>query len=82
MYCANVENINLELEIHLIINLSKKFSIVLLKYIFQNNKISHVIHCCSISWQNSFTDSLNYTNDNILGTRNLLEINGLFNGIY
>jgi dTDP-glucose 4,6-dehydratase len=81
-YCANVENINLE------IRNSSNYKFIegnlqcydLLKYIFQNNKISHVIHFAAQSHvQNSFTDSLNYTNDNILGTHNLLEINRLFN---
>jgi dTDP-glucose 4,6-dehydratase len=51
----------------------------LLKYIFQNNKITHVIHFAAQSHvQTSFTDSLQYTKDNILGTHNLLEVARLF----
>ena len=81
-YCANINNIDLEIR-----NSSKyKFiegnlqSFDLLKYIFQNNEISHVIHFAAQSHvQNSFTDSLNYTNDNVVGTHNLLEVNRLYN---
>ena len=81
-YCANIENINLE------IRNSPNYKFVegnlqsfdLLKYIFMNNNISHIIHFAAQSHvQNSFTDSLNYTNDNIVGTHNLLEINRLYN---
>ena len=47
----------------------------LLKYIFINHEITHVIHFAAQSHvDNSFTDSLQYTKDNILGTHNLLEI--------
>ena len=81
-YCANIENINLEIRN----SPNYKFiegnlqSFDLLKYIFMNNEISHIIHFAAQSHvQNSFTDSLNYTNDNILGTHNLLEINRLYN---
>ena len=46
----------------------------LLKYIFKTNIITHVIHFAAQSHvQNSFEDSLQYTNDNILGTHTLLE---------
>ena len=52
----------------------------LLKYIFEKNKISHIIHFAAQSHvQSSFSDSLNYTEDNIMGTHNLLEINRLYN---
>jgi dTDP-glucose 4,6-dehydratase len=52
----------------------------LLKYIFQTNEITHVIHFAAQSHvQNSFTDSLQYTKDNILGTHNLLEANRIYN---
>ena len=52
----------------------------LLKYIFQTNEITHVIHFAAQSHvQNSFTDSLQYTKDNILGTHNLLEVNRIYN---
>ena len=46
----------------------------LLNYIFQQNKITHIIHFAAQSHvQTSFTDAIAYTNDNILGTHNLLE---------
>jgi len=46
----------------------------LLNYIFQTNKITHVVHFAAQSHvQTSFTDAITYTNDNILGTHNLLE---------
>jgi dTDP-glucose 4,6-dehydratase len=49
-------------------------SLDLLKYIFQTNKITHVIHFAAQSHvQNSFTDAIQYTHDNIVGTHNLLE---------
>jgi len=81
-YCANIENINLEIRnspnYKLIEGNLQSFD--LLKYIFMNNNISHIIHFAAQSHvQNSFTDSLNYTNDNIVGTHNLLEINRLYN---
>jgi dTDP-glucose 4,6-dehydratase len=49
-------------------------SLDLLNYIFQTNKITHVIHFAAQSHvQGSFTDAIQYTKDNILGTHNLLE---------
>ena len=51
-----------------------------MKYIFENNEITHIIHFAAQSHvQNSFDDSIQYTKDNILGTHNLLETNRLFN---
>lgn len=47
----------------------------LLRYIFQSNKITHVIHFAAQSHvDNSFKDSIKYTKDNIEGTHNLLEV--------
>jgi dTDP-glucose 4,6-dehydratase len=49
-------------------------SLELLNYIFQTNNITHVVHFAAQSHvQTSFTDALQYTQDNILGTHNLLE---------
>ena len=49
-------------------------SLELLNYIFQTNKITHVVHFAAQSHvQTSFTDALQYTQDNVLGTHNLLE---------
>ena len=51
----------------------------LLKYIFQNNKITHIIHFAAQSHvQNSFDDSIQYTKDNVFGTHNLLEVSRLY----
>jgi dTDP-glucose 4,6-dehydratase len=77
-YCANEkQNINEEIRkdknrytfIH-----GNLQSLDLLNYIFQINKITHVIHFAAQSHvQTSFTDAIQYTQDNILGTHNLLE---------
>ena len=81
-YCANKDNI------HKNIQNSENYKFIkgnlssfeLLKYIFQENTISHVIHFAAQSHvQNSFNDSLQYTMDNIVGTHNLLEINRIYN---
>jgi len=79
-YCANKNNISEE-----IIN-SKNYTFIegnlqsydLLKYIFNDNNITHIIHFAAQSHvQNSFTDALQYTKDNIVGTHNLLEVTRL-----
>jgi len=47
----------------------------LLNYIFDTNEISHIIHFAAQSHvDNSFTNSLQYTKDNVFGTHNLLEV--------
>jgi len=49
-------------------------SLDLLNYIFQTIPITHIVHFAAQSHvQNSFTDAIQYTEDNILGTHNLLE---------
>ena len=51
----------------------------LLKYIFESNPITHIIHFAAQSHvQTSFTDSRQYTLDNIVGTHNLLEAARLY----
>jgi 3,5-epimerase/4-reductase len=51
----------------------------LLKYIFQTNEITHIVHFAAQSHvQTSFTDALQYTQDNIVGTHNLLEASRLY----
>lgn len=81
-YCGDKNNIDEK------IRNSKNYTFIegnlqsfnLLKYIFQTNEITHVIHFAAQSHvQNSFTDSLQYTKDNILGTHNLLEVNRIYN---
>ena len=80
-YCANKNNVNES------VRNSDNYTFIegnlqsfdLLKYIFQKNEISHVIHFAAQSHvQNSFTDSIQYTKDNILGTHNLLEVCRLY----
>ena len=75
-YCANELNINEE------IRDSPRYKLVkgnlcsfdLVRYVLENNKIDNVIHFAAQSHvQNSFEDSLQYTNDNIVGTHTLLE---------
>ena len=54
-------------------------SLDLMKYIFQMNKITHVIHFAAQSHvQTSFTDAIQYTKDNVLGTHHLLEAARLY----
>ena len=80
-YCADENNIKDE------IRNSEKYTFIhgnlqsydLLKYIFERNKITHIIHFAAQSHvQNSFTDSIQYTKDNVLGTHNLLEVARLY----
>ena len=80
-YCANKDNIDKNIQE------SNNYEFIegnlqsydLLQYIFKKNKITHVIHFAAQSHvDNSFTNSIQYTKDNILGTHNLLEICRLF----
>ena len=77
-YCANENNVNEN------IRKSDRYQLIkgnlcsydLVKHVFDSNKITHVVHFAAQSHvQNSFEDSLNYTNDNIVGTHTLLEVN-------
>ncbi len=81
-YCADENNILEE------IKESKNYNFIkgnlnnfdLLKTIFENNNITHVIHFAAQSHvQNSFNESIKYTLDNVLGTHYLLEVNRLYN---
>mgnify|MGYP006136544233 FL=1 len=76
-YCGNKDNINLE------IRKSSRYTFIegnlqsydLIKYIWESIPITHVIHFAAQSHvDDSFHNSLRYTNDNILGTHNLLEV--------
>ena len=80
-YCGNQNNVDES------IRQSNKYTFIhgnlqsydLLKYIFESNKITHIIHFAAQSHvQNSFTDALQYTKDNVLGTHNLLEVSRLY----
>lgn len=75
-YCASEENIKQE------IRDSERYTLVqgnlcsmdLMRHILETCKIDTVIHFAAQSHvQNSFDDSLQYTNDNVLGTHTLLE---------
>jgi len=75
-YCANKDNVLLE------IRESPKYFFVkgnlcsadLVTHILEEHDITHVIHFAAQSHvQNSFEDSLVYTQDNIVGTHTLLE---------
>jgi len=81
-YCANEENVSET------IRKSSKYTFIegnlqsydLIKHIIKTYKPTHIIHFAAQSHvQNSFTDSIQYTKDNILGTHNLLEVNRLYN---
>ena len=80
-YSGNEDNINQE------IRNDKRYKFIhgnlqsfdLLKYVFENNKISHIIHFAAQSHvQKSFDDSIQYTKDNVFGTHNLLEVCRLY----
>jgi dTDP-glucose 4,6-dehydratase len=75
-YCAN------ELNVHEHIRNSNNYKFIkanicdkqFIEYIIENNKIDYVIHFAAQSHvDNSFENSLQYTQDNILGTHTLLE---------
>jgi dTDP-glucose 4,6-dehydratase len=52
------------------------------KGVLENNKIDTVIHFAAQSHvQNSFSDSLQYSHDNVLGTHTLLEACRLYGGV-
>jgi len=83
-YCANVENVKKE------IRESDRYSFIkgniqsmdLLHHIIFSHKVTHVIHFAAQSHvQNSFSDSLQYTQDNVLGTHTLLEACRLYGKI-
>jgi len=75
-YCASEINVNEDIRnsdrYHLV--KGNLCSYDLLNHILENYQIDTVIHFAAQSHvQNSFEDSLKYTNDNILGTHTLLE---------
>lgn len=82
-YCADeIKNINADIR-----NDKDRYTFIkgnlqsldLLNYIFQINKITHVVHFAAQSHvQHSFTDAIQYTKDNTLGTHHLLEAARLF----
>ena len=82
-YCAN-EKENIKHEIrqdanrYTFIHGNLK-SLDLLTYVFKTNAVTHIVHFAAQSHvQTSFTDALTYTQDNIIGTHNLLETARLY----
>lgn len=77
-YCANKDNVTAKDNYQLIEGNLRSFE--LLKHVFTTNTISHVIHFAAQSHvQTSFVDAIQYSEDNIMGTHNLLEANRLYN---
>lgn len=75
-YCASLDNIELEIQ------KSNNYKFIegnindlnLIKYILQEEKITHIIHFAAQSHvDTSFENSLQYTYDNVKGTHTLLE---------
>lgn len=80
-YCANKDNVKKEIQqsdnYHFIEGNLQSFD--LLRYIFQTNEVTHILHFAAQSHvDNSFRDSIQYTKDNIMGTHNLLEVVRLY----
>ena len=83
-YCADKKNVNQNIRTH------KNYTFIkgnicsedLINHILNSYKIDYIIHFAAQSHvQNSFTDSLQYTKDNILGTNILLECCRKYNKI-
>jgi 3,5-epimerase/4-reductase len=77
-YCANENNVldRIRNSDRYILVKGNLCSYDLVKHVIETNKVSHIVHFAAQSHvQNSFTDALNYTNDNIVGTHTLLEVN-------
>lgn len=83
-YCANINNIDKQIQeskryVSICGNIQNK---KLIKKILNQYQITHVIHFAAQSHvQNSFNDSIIFTNDNIVGTHNLLDEIRLYNKI-
>jgi dTDP-glucose 4,6-dehydratase len=83
-YCASETNIDIE------IRNSPRYKLIkgnicsrdLLNHVFNTYNINYIIHFAAQSHvQNSFDDSLQYTQDNVLGTHTLLECCRIYNKI-
>ena len=83
-YCANETNVNKkwrESDRYILVK-GNLCSIDLVKHVLETHKPTHIIHFAAQSHvQNSFTDALQYTNDNIVGTHTLLEATRLYGKI-
>jgi dTDP-glucose 4,6-dehydratase len=80
-YCASEENVDESIrnsENYILIR-DNLTNFDMMKFILRKHKITHVIHFAAQSHvQDSFTDALRYTNDNIVGTHTLLEASRLY----
>jgi dTDP-glucose 4,6-dehydratase len=83
-YCSNINNIDSS------VRHNKRYTFIHcnlrnfkdVKDIFETYKITYVIHFAAQSHvDNSFLESLEYTQDNILGTHNLLECSRIYGNI-
>lgn len=83
-YCANKDNVNKDVQE------SDRYSLVkgnicrsdLIDHILSKHQVNYIIHFAAQSHvQNSFTDSLQFTKDNVLGTHTLLESCRIYNKI-
>jgi dTDP-glucose 4,6-dehydratase len=83
-YCANETNVDLKWRT------SNRYTFVkgnlcsmdLVSHVFNAHSPTHVLHFAAQSHvQNSFTDALQYTQDNIVGTHTLLEVTRLYGKI-
>jgi UDP-glucose 4,6-dehydratase len=75
-YCADIKNVDSSVRNNprYIFVRGNLQSMDLIRHILEAHNITHVIHFAAQSHvQDSFEDSLRYTQDNILGTHNLLE---------
>ena len=83
-YCANEENVDLKWRI------SPRYQFIkgnlcsfdLVRHVLETHSPTHIIHFAAQSHvQNSFSDALQYTQDNIVGTHTLLEATRLYGKI-
>ena len=73
-YCADKNNINIQNDPRYYFVKGNLCSSDLVSHILQEHCITHIIHFAAQSHvQNSFEESLQYTQDNIVGTHTLLE---------
>jgi dTDP-glucose 4,6-dehydratase len=76
-YCANETNVESNIRYHrnYVFVKGNLCDFEFVKDVVEKYKITHIIHFAAQSHvQNSFTDSIKYTYDNILGTHTLLEV--------
>ena len=81
-YCANIDNIekNIQSSPYYTFIKGNICSKDLVQHILINYKVDIIIHFAAQSHvDNSFENSIQYTNDNILGTHNLLECSRIYN---